>query len=149
MSKSRRSSNASACCHLEWRPSRQVGACLLALALLAPFSLMASDVPTRWGVPFALLALTIGVRDWRRYRRQLPMDLRIPAGRGQATAEGRPVQGLRVAWRGPLCFLRWRDGGRRERRVFWPDTLDAAGRRELKLALQRRESARVGATMAG
>ena len=149
MSKSRRSSNASACCHLEWRPSRQVGACLLALALLAPFSLMASAVPARWGVPIALLALTVGVRDWRRYRRQLPMALRIPAGRGQATVDDRPMQGLRVAWRGPLCFLRWRDGDRRHRRVFSPDTLDAAGRRELKLALQRRESARAGATVAG
>ena len=148
MSKSRRSSNASACCHLEWRPSRQVGACLLALALLAPFSLIASEVPARWAFPIALLAAGIGLRDWRRYRRQAPIQLRIPAVRGDASGDGRPLCRFNVSWRGPLCFLRWRDGGRRQRRVFWPDTLDAAGRRELKLALQRRESAGEAASVA-
>jgi hypothetical protein len=33
--------------------------------------------------------------------------------------------------------------------VFWPDTLDAAGRRELRLVLQRREAAAITASVAG
>jgi toxin CptA len=57
---------------------------------------------------------------------------------------------LRVRWRGPLAFLRWRDpDGRARRLVFWPDTLPAAARGELKLALQQREAAGGGASMAG
>ena len=45
MSKSRRSSNASAPCRFDWAPSRWLTAALLALALLAPLSLLASDLP--------------------------------------------------------------------------------------------------------
>ena len=40
-----------------------------------------------------------------------------------------------LEWRGPLALLRYRDrDGRHRRRIWWPDTLDAAGRRELRLA---------------
>ena len=57
---------------------------------------------------------------------------------------------LHVRWRGPLAFLRRRDpDGRVQRLVFWPDTLPVAARRELKLAMQRRESAAGSTSMAG
>ena len=58
MSKSRRSSNASAPCRFDWAPSRWLTAALLALALLAPLSgfsinparsLIRSAPPTRRG----------------------------------------------------------------------------------------------------
>ncbi|MEE7566640.1 hypothetical protein HH297_09445, partial [Xanthomonas sp. Kuri4-3] len=45
-----------------------------------------------------------------------------------------PVAAFRVEWRGPLAQLSWRDGRRRERLLFWPDTLPPAQRRELRLA---------------
>ena len=150
MSKSRRSSNASAPCRFDWVPSRWLTAALVALALLAPFSLLVSDLPPAVAWPLALLAGAWGIREVRRHRLQPPRALVIPAGAGEARCDGLPMTSLGVRWRGPLAFLRWRDpDGRARRLVFWPDTLPAAARRELKLALQQRESAGGGASMAG
>jgi len=154
MSKPRRSSNASAipdppCC-IRWRPSAWLGGALWTLAWLAPFALLASDLPASWAWPLALAAGLHGIVLARRHRRQPPMRWIIPPGRGQPTCDGMPMPGLRVSWRGPLAFVAWRGGdGRWRRHALWPDVLDAAGRRELKLALQRRESAAAGGPMAG
>ena len=148
MSKSRRSSGTSVPCRLEWRPSRQVGASLFALALLAPFCLIQSDLPRAWAWPLAGVAAWLGFRDAQRYLRLPPCNLVVP-GRGMASCTGQRIQALRLRWRGPLAFLDWCDAaGRRHRVAFWPDTLDRAGRRELELATQRREAAAGGATMA-
>lgn len=150
MSKSRRSSIASAPCRLEWRSSRQVGTALWFLAFSAPFCLVASDLPRAWAWPLAALAGVVGVRDAYRYRHQPTHLLVIPAGRGAPTCDAGRVEGLLVHWRGPLAFLRCRDGERRIRRcVFAPDTLSAPARRELKLAMQRREAAAGSPSMAG
>ena len=149
MSKSRRSSGTSVPCRLEWRPSRQVGALLFALALLAPSCLIQSDLPRAWAWPLAGIAAWVGLRDARRYLRMQPRSLLVPAGRGVATCDGQCIRLLRLRWRGPLAFLDWRDAaGRRHRIALWPDTLDRAVRRELELAMQRREAAAGGATMA-
>jgi toxin CptA len=150
MSKSRRLSNTSAPCRFEWVPSHWLTAALIALALLAPFSLLASDLPPVAALPLALLAGAWGIREVRLHRQQPPRTLVIPAGAGETRCDGLPMTSLSVRWRGPLAFLRWRDPGGRDRRlVFWPDTLPAAARRELKLALQKREAAGGGASMAG
>ena len=155
MSKSRRSSNASAspeqaCCRLGWRPSRWLGAMLWSLALLAPFSLLASDLPRAWAWPLALAAAAWAIFDARRQRAIPARLLLIPTGRGAPTCDGERMHGLQLRWRGPLAFLHWRDArGRRRRASFWPDTLPAGTRRELKLALQRREAASGAASMAG
>lgn len=150
MSKSRRSSNASAPCRFDWLPSRWLTAALIALALLAPCSLLASDLPPGVAWPLALLAGVWGVREVRRHVLQPPCALVIPGGLGEARCDGLPMASPGVRWRGPLAFLRWRDpDGRTQRLVFWPDTLPATARRELKLALQKRETADGGASMAG
>ena len=150
MSKSRRSSIASAPCRIEWRPSRWAGAMLLSLAALAPFSLLVSDLPQAWAWPLALAACTVGVINARRYRRLQPCALLIPGGHGQPACDGRTMHELQVEWRGPLAFLRWRDpDGRVRRLAFWPDTLPAASRRELRLATLRMQSAREAASVAG
>lgn len=150
MSKSRRSSNASAPCRLDWAPSRWLTAALLALALLAPLSLLASDLPAVVALPLALLAGIRGVRELRRHARQPPRALVVPAGAGVARCDEVSMASLHVRWRGPLAFLRWRDpDGRVQRLVFWPDTLPVAARRELKLAMYKREAAGGGASMAG
>lgn len=154
MSKSRRSSIPSAgsetgCCRLEWRPSRLIGAALWFLAWLAPCCLIGSDLPAAWAWPLAVPVLAFGMRDARRYRRLPACSLLVPAGRGAVQVDGRRIECLQLQWRGPLAFLDWRDGdGRGQRRVFAPDTLGAAGRRELKLAMQRREAAAGTASMA-
>ena len=150
MSKSRRSSITSAPCHLEWRPSRQVGAALWLLALLAPFCLVASDLPRGWAWPLAVIAGLIGIRDAWRYRQLPTLRLVIPAGRGAPSCDGERIERLVVHWRGSLAFLRWHEGdGRNRRVVFAADTLAAPGRRELKLAMQRREAAAGSPSMAG
>ena len=150
MSKSRRSSIASAPCRLEWRASRWLGAMLWSLALFAPFSLIASDLPRGVAWPAALVACAWGVFDARRYRATPARELTIPAGRGAASCGGERIDGLQLGWRGPLAFLSWRDdAGRRHRASFWPDTLPAGMRRELRIAMQRREAASDRASMAG
>lgn len=149
MSKSRRWSNASAPCRLEWWPSRQVGALLVALALLAPFCLIQSDLPRGWAWPLACVALAASIGDARKYRRMPPRVLLVPAGRGAASCDGERIEALRLRWRGPLAFLDWRDAqGRRRRLALWPDTLDPAARRELELAMQRRQAAAGDASVA-
>ena len=123
---------------------------LWSLVLLAPLSLLASDVPRDVAWPLALATMGWAVFDARRHRKRPPLALVIPAGLGQAQCDGVPIDNLRADWRGPLAFLSWRvAGGQLQRASFWPDTLDASLRRELRLALMRRETARDGASMAG
>jgi toxin CptA len=155
MTKSRRSSRACAnpddgACHLEWRPSRWLGAMLWALAALAPFSLVASGLPRGAASPLALVAFVRAVVDARRYRALPAQRWVIPPGRRVPTCDGVAVHGLRVGWRGPLAFLQWRDAdGRRRRASLWPDTLDGGMRRELRIAMQRRDPAPGTPSMAG
>ena len=144
MSKSRRLSSASAQCpplRIEWRPSGHVTAALALLSLLAPFSLVVSGVPTPWALMLAVPVLLAGARMVHRYACCRPMALVIPAGLIPATRDGMPVEAFEVQWRGPLAFARWTEGGDRRRVAFFADTLDAASRRALKLAMQRRQVA--------
>lgn len=150
MSKSRRLSIKSAPCRIDWRPSRWIGVMLWSLSLLAAFSLLMSGLPRLWAWPLALCAAAIGVLEAVRHRVCRPCALVIPIGHGQPTCDGQPMQSLKIGWRGPLAFLRWRDpSGRIRRLYFWSDTLPSASRRELRLAAMRIESAREPASMAG
>ena len=149
MSKSTRSSNASAPFQCEWRASRHCAIGLLMLALLAAFAILQAELPARMAWPLAVLACGVGLRDAHRYWRQPTQRVCIPSRRSMASIDGQPVHALRVDWRGPIAFLCWRDPqGRQQRRVFAPDTLDAAQRRELRLAMQRRESVAIAASVA-
>jgi toxin CptA len=57
--------------------------------------------------------------------------------------DGQPLDKAEVQWRGPLAFLVWWDRqGRPQRLSWWPDTLPAASRRELRLAAGSLEAAR-------
>jgi len=118
--------------------------------MLAPFCLVASDLPRVWAWPLAALAGVVGVRDAWRYRHQPAREFVIPAGRGAATCDAERIDHLLVQWRGSLAFLHWHAGdGRARRCVFAPDTLSARARRELKLAMQRREAAAGTPSVAG
>lgn len=123
---------------------------LWSLVLLAPFSLLASDLPSSVAWPAALAAATWAIFDAKRYRAMPPRQLTIPAGRGDASCDGERIDALQLGWRGPLAFLHWRDAqGRRQRASFWPDTLPAGMRRELRIAMQRRDAASNPASVAG
>ena len=139
MSKSRRSSIASVPCRLEWRPSRWLGAMSWALALLAC-------------VIERLRAECAAENHVTVYVPNAPLT---PLAEGVqcdtcAGLDGAPIVDLRFGWRGPLAFACWRDGtGRSHRASWWPDTLDAGMRRELKVVMLRRDPAAEPASMAG
>ena len=134
MPRSTPSCSTSAACRLEWRSSRWVTGALSLLAVLAPLSVLASDMPRPLAWPLAGLAAGWGLLAARRERRRPPRVLLLSPAPGQATLDGVPLAEATLAWRGPLAFLRWRDAaGRRGRLAWWPDTLPPAQRRVLKL----------------
>jgi len=149
MPHSTRSFDTSAPCRLDWRPSRWLIASVVALAVLAAFSTVASDLPPWAAWPLALLALAYGVRlardEWRR-----PWCRVVIADRGAVVRiDGIKVERFVVQWRGPLAFARWSDGqGRTCRLVWWPDTLRRELRRELRLAAAAPATARPAQSMA-
>ena len=143
-----RSSNASAPCRFELRPSRWRIGVLLALAVLAPFAVLVSDMSRAVAWPLAVIALFAGVFSAWRERRQ-PVHAVVIDAAGAASVDGIAVERLRIDWRGPLAFVSWRDSdGRTFRRSLWPDTLSAAGRRELRLAADRDDAGRRPGPMA-
>lgn len=132
------SSPTSAPCRFEWRPSRWLQACLLLLVALMPPSVALSDfeAPLAWMLASAAMGwgLWIVRREWRRPARRLL----VPVGETPACVDGAPVEELDVRWQGPLVVVAWRRAGRRHELLFWPDTLPAAQRRELRLAMSTR-----------
>lgn len=143
-----RSSNASAPCRIDWRPSRWVAAALWSLTVLAPLSLWASDLPGVVAWPLALCAAGGAAWSALRHHRAAYLSIVVPA-EGEVTVAGQPVGGFDVAWRGALAFLSWRDGaGRVHRLALWPDVLDPAMRRELRLVMAARAAVRMAGPMA-
>jgi toxin CptA len=143
-----RSSNASAPCRFELRPSRWLIAAMLAMAVLAPLAVLASEMPRWGGWPLAVFAFVYGVCLARREALR-PVRAVVIDGEGAAVVDGQEVEGLRVNWRGPLAFVSWRDAaGRTHRRSLWPDTLSPALRRELRLAVGERRDGQTPPSMA-
>ncbi len=144
----RQASPASLSCRLQWRPSRWLHAALLALAALAAFSILASEMPRAAAWPLALAALGHGVLLLLRERGRPPRELLLH-GAAAPTVDGVPIADFDLRWRGPLAFAAWRDAdGRRQRATWWPDTLAPAQRRELRLAMPPPPAARRRRSMA-
>lgn len=149
MPSSFRSSSASASCRLEWRPSRWLLATLALIALLAAFSVLESEMPRPAAWPLALLALGYGAWTIRREAGRPTREFVFPGNASPVLLDGQPVEGAAVHWRGPLAFVRWRGrDGRVERLAWWPDTLPAAKRRELRLAAGTGDTTREHRVMA-
>lgn len=155
-----RSSQACACseagrCALEWRPSRWLLAVLMLLPPLAAFALIESNLPRMAAWSLAAGVLLLGTWRWRREARRSPRQIVLKSAVSDAQAEigagGQGVYATRVEvdgtvvedwtlhWRGPLAFASYRikggsSNGRRETLSWWPDTLPARKRRELRLA---------------
>lgn len=133
------SSSASSTFRIDWRPSRWLPRALRLLGLLAGLSLLLSAVPAGLGWPLAALAVAEGWRLARREEGRPPLalvatgaTLRIMNG----SEEGAALQAPRLREQGPLTLLcATLPGGRSLRLAWWPDTLDATGRRQLRLAV--------------
>ncbi|MFI8717730.1 hypothetical protein ACIGHF_07545 [Stenotrophomonas sp. NPDC077464] len=136
------SSPGSAPCRLEWRPSRWQLAAHLLFAALMPWVAHASALPPLAQWPLGLLAAAIVSGQAWRYARRRPHAIVIPASDRPACVDGQPVEALALHDRGPLLQLCWRCHGRRQACLFWPDTLTATRRRELRLAIRSRPISR-------
>ena len=143
-----RSSNACAPCRLDWRPSRWLIGALLVLGVSAAWSILASEMPLGVAMPLAVLTLWRGLWLARREAGR-PVRALVWAADQPPRLDGVLLQDARLSWRGPLAFLQWRDAdGRIQRLAWWPDTLPAGARRELKLADAGAGNARSHASMA-
>ncbi|HEX5757276.1 MAG TPA: hypothetical protein VFY12_13125 [Arenimonas sp.] len=132
------SSNVSSICRIDWRPSRGLCAGLIGLGGLAGLAILLSDVDVRLAWSAALLCVASSLHgalgEWRR------PEIRIIWVGGSepaliASGEARwELQSVSLHLRGPLAVLAGRDGhGQGHRWVFYPDTLDGAGCRSLRL----------------
>lgn len=149
MPRSHSSWKGSASCRLEWRPSRWIGAVVWVLGVLAVVSLMGSALPG-W-VAGCLSVLAIAYSAWaaRRYLRQPARTLVIPGGELPPMLDGVVLHRFSPQWRGPLAFVAWQDPrGAGGHLAWWPDTLDARQRRELRLAADVRAVSAAAAAMA-
>ena len=136
MTHSHHSSSRSVSCRLEWRPSRWLIGALLCLGLLAAFSVIVSEMPR--GATWPLALAVFAGSAWQAWKQaHLPTQSFVfPGNELAATRNGQPIHDLQLQWRGPLAFLSWVDRkGRRQRLVWWPDTLPPGPRRELRLAV--------------
>ncbi|PPT32430.1 MULTISPECIES: hypothetical protein [Xanthomonas] len=132
-----RSSPIFAPCRLEWRPSRGLVCALGVLSALALWALWRSGVPLWLAVLLSVYAVVAGGRSLRVLLRSPAREVIVPWGQTPASVDGKQVQGLQVAWRGPIAVVSWTGPDARRRRLhFWPDTLPVAQRRELRLAAQ-------------
>ena len=132
-----------------WFGGVLLGAVLVVLAVLAGFAVLASEMPRMAAWPAAALAILHGLHlAWRELRR--PRSRFVFAGQdAPVEVDGRTVRDASVTWRGPLAFVRWRgEDGRRRYLAWWPDTLPAGSRRELRLAAPVRRAARKAASVA-
>ena len=133
------SSNASCTCHIDWRPSRWLAVALVALGLMAAVSLWFSALGAAIAGPAAVGAVAYGVHLARRHLQSPPAAVDWLGGDEPAyLTRARRVlrlQPVRVRLRGPLAQLAGTDAsGRTHRLAWWPDTLAASDRRQLRLA---------------
>ena len=141
------SSSGSASCRIEWRPSRWEAGALVAISCAAGVAVLSIGLPRTIASPLAMLALAAGLRDaWRRWHR--PARLLELADR-RARLDGREITWRGLQWRGSLAVATLRGADDRvERLAWWPDTLPAERRRELRLAAVACRAAPPGASAA-
>ncbi|WP_434990639.1 hypothetical protein [Xanthomonas melonis] len=124
-------------CRLEWHPSRGLAFALLLMALLAQCAVWGCGAPI-WGrLVLSGVAVLLAFRSLTQLLRSPVRQLVVPWADAAASVDGERMEDLRVRWRGPIAVVSWQGrGNRRIRLHFWPDTLSATQRRELRLAAQ-------------
>ena len=101
-----------------------------------PLAVLGSGLPDPCRLPAVLLATAWAAGQGWHYARQPACRIVICAFDAPVTVNGEPVDALSLQDRGGLLQLCWRADGRRHARLFWPDTLPPAARRELRLAVR-------------
>ena len=100
-----------------------------------------SDAPLAVAAVAGVAGLACALWLARRELRRAPVAI-VLGNHGVVEIDGEAVAHFDVAWRGPLTTLAWQRGDRTTRRIAFPDALDPAARRELRLhALRREDSA--------
>ena len=118
---------------LVWRPSNLLQAALASIGFCACIALWLSELPmiaTVCAMPLVIAATGHRIAVERR----APVRALVIDAAGAAHLDGIVLDTPQLEWRGPLAILRWRDGRRARRLLWWPDTLPPPARRELRLA---------------
>jgi toxin CptA len=117
---------------LELGASRQLAVALAAIGTLGAVGTFLTDLPLTGAAALSAVCIGWGGYLARNASRREPVRL-VLRGDGGITVDGMAVDDAKIHWQGPLTCLQWRVGARRERFVAWPDVVDAAARRELRL----------------
>ncbi len=136
------SSNESLTCRIDWRPSRWLLAAIAALTGLAVLSAWLSALPAWLSAPLSLGCIAHGVRVARREATRPGVMVHLASETGVAVLNfPHGVESwtqAQVGFRGDLATLSGRDGsGATRRLLWWPDTLPASARRQLRLVAGR------------
>ncbi len=135
------SSDASATCRLEWRRSRWLPVALCVLAAAAVASLWLSKLPLIACVAGSVVVC--GYIGWlllrELHRSECVLTWQGSDADWQVESDGgtESLRQVDASFRGGLVVLTLAEAnGKRRRYAWWPDTLDACGRRDLRLAMQ-------------
>lgn len=118
---------------IAWTPSRLLLGALAGLTVAACVSILLSEAPLPAAAVGVLAVLAWSTRLLFTERRRKACDV-VVDGQGRVFVDEERVDDPRLHWRGPLVRLDCRQGGRACMLMWWPDTLPAARRRELRLA---------------
>lgn len=135
------SSDASSPCRLEWRRSRWLPVALCVLAFAAIAALWLSDLPRiACGIGSVLVLAYAGWLLHREAHRPACV-LSWPGGDAPWQVEcddhTESLRHVGASFRGGLVALTLADADNKLRHyLWWPDTLDARGRRALRLAMR-------------
>lgn len=127
---------------IEWRPSRLLQGALVLLGACALAAPWLGGMPPAPAVAVSCIALVLTATFLRREARRRPCT--VVWQPGQPHVELVDAHGVarltvrRLDTRGRLMVLHLEDDTGARRLVWWPDTLDAEGRRALRLAAAAR-----------
>lgn len=136
------SSNESLTCRIDWRPSRWLLAAIVVLTSLAVLSAWLSALPAWLAGLLSVACVGHGLRLARREAARAGVTVHLASEPGVAVLNfphgAESWTQVRVSFRGALATVSGRDpAGATRRLLWWPDTLPASARRQLRLVAGR------------
>ncbi|HMB57320.1 MAG TPA: hypothetical protein VKM35_08945 [Arenimonas sp.] len=138
--------NESLSCRIDWRRSRLFCAGLSLMIALALVSIWLSALPAWLMYLTALMSIAHGLfvlrREWQRPDGTVLIRSDDDVALLNFGAGAESWHGVTIRFRGPVGSLTGCDGNGRHRHLrWWPDTLPAASRRNLRLVADRQAQA--------